>query len=247
VIGSEAVSRAVPDGNTLLINTPNLVIAAHLRKLTYDPLTSFAPICELVNSPTVIAVNVASPYRTLADLLSAARIHPGNLTLASVGPGTTLHIASEKLATNANMTYVPFSGTGPTVNALLGEHITAVFAEYPAVAEQISAGKLRALATGSPTRIEPLPELPTVSESGYPGFEVDVWWGIFAPALTPKEIVSRLAASFASAVQAPEIKAKLVALGFYPVGVCGADFAAYLRRQYDDYGRVIREANIKGE
>ena len=181
--------------------------------------------------------------------MNAARIQPGNLTLASVGPATTLHISSEKLkrATNVNMTYVPFSGTGPTVNALLGEHVTAVFAEYPAVAEQLKAGKLRALATGSPTRIEPLPELPTVAESGYPGFEVDVWWGVFAPALTPKEIVSRLAASFAAAVQAPEIKAKLVALGFYPVGVCGADFAAYLRRQYDEYGRAIREANIKAE
>ena len=249
VIGTEAASRAAPDGNTLLINTPNLVIGAHLRKLTYDPLTSFAPICELVNSPTVIAASVASPCRTLADLLSAARAQPGNLTLASVGPGTTLHIASEKLkqATNVNMIYVPFSGTGPTVNALLGQHITAVLAEYPAVAEQISAGKLRALATGSPTRIESLSELPTVAGSGYPGFEVDVWWGVFAPAMTPKEIVSRLATSFASAVQAPEIKAKLIALGFYPVGVCGADFAAYLRRQYEEYGRVIREANIKGE
>ena len=249
VIGTEAVARASPDGKTLLINTPNLVIGAHLRKLSYDPLTSFEPICKLVNSPTVIAVNIASPYRTLADLLDAARAQPGNLTLASVGPATTLHISSEKLkrATNTNMTYIPFSGTGPTVNALLGEHVTAVFAEYPAVAEQLRAGKLRALATGSPTRIEPLPELPTVAESGYPGFEVDVWWGVFAPALTPKEIVSRLAASFAAAVQAPEIKAKLVALGFYPVGVCGADFAVYLRRQYDEYGRVIREANIKAE
>jgi tripartite-type tricarboxylate transporter receptor subunit TctC len=249
VIGTEALARAAPDGNTLLINTPNLVIAPHLRKLNYDPLTSFAPICKLVNSPTVIAVNIASPYRTLADLLNAARIQPGNVTLASVGPATTLHISSEKLkrATNTNMTYIPFSGTGPTVNALLGEHVTAVFAEYPAVAEQLRAGKLRALATGSPTRIEPLPELPTVAESGYPGFEVDVWWGVFAPALTPKEIVSRLAASFAAAVQAPEIKAKLVALGFYPVGVCGADFEVYLRRQYDEYGRVIREANIKAE
>jgi tripartite-type tricarboxylate transporter receptor subunit TctC len=249
VIGTEAVSRAAPDGNTLLINTPNLVIGAHLRKLNYDPLTSFEPICELVNSPTVIAVNIASPYRTLSDLLNAARVQPGKLTLASVGPATTLHISSEKLkrATNANMTYIPFPGTGPTVNALLGEHVTAVLAEYPAVAEQLSAGKLRALATASPTRIEPLPELPTVAESGYPGFEVDLWWGVFAPASTSKEIVSRLSALFAAALHAPEIKAKLVALGFYPVGVCGADFAAYLRRQYDDYGRLIREANIKAE
>jgi tripartite-type tricarboxylate transporter receptor subunit TctC len=249
VIGTEAVSRAAPDGNTLLINTPNLVIAAHLRKLNYDPLTSFEPICELVSSPAVIVVNVASPYRTLADLLNAARIQPGKLTIASVGPATTLHFSSEKLmrATGTSMTYIPFSGTGPTVNALLGEHVTAVFAEYPAVAEQIEAGKLRPLATGSPNRIEPLPELPTVAESGYPGFEVDIWWGVFAPALTPRERVSELATIFAAAVRAPEIKAKLIALGYYPVGMCGANFAGYLRRQYDEYGRIIRETNIKSE
>jgi tripartite-type tricarboxylate transporter receptor subunit TctC len=249
VIGTEAVSRAAPDGNTLLINTPNLVIAAHLRKLSYDPLTSFEPICELVNSPTVVAVNVAAPYRTLAELLTAARAQPGSLTLASVGPATTLHISSEKLkrATGTNMTYIPFSGSGPTVNSLLGEHVTAIFAELPAAAEQLKAGKLRALATGSPARIEALPEVPTVAESGYPGFEVDVWWGVFAPAATPKDIVSRLSASFAAAVKAPEIRAKLITLGFYPVAMCGADFAAYLRRQYDEYGRIIREANIKGE
>jgi tripartite-type tricarboxylate transporter receptor subunit TctC len=249
VIGTEAVSRAAPDGNTLLINTPNLVIAAHLRKLNYHPLTSFEPICELVSSPAVIVVNIASPYRTLADLVMAARAQPGSLTIASVGPATTLHFSSEKLmrATGTNMTYIPFAGTGPTVNALLGQHVTAVFAEYPAVAEQIEAGKLRALATGSPARIEPLPELPTVAESGYPGFEVDLWWGVFAPASTPREKVSELAASFATAVQAPEIKAKLIALGFFPVGMCGANFAGYLRRQYDEYGRLVGEANIKPE
>jgi tripartite-type tricarboxylate transporter receptor subunit TctC len=249
VIGTEAVSHAAPDGNTLLINTPNLVIAAHLRKLNYHPLTSFEPICKLVNSPTVVAVNAASPYHTLADLLNAARAHPGDITLASVGPATTLHISAEKLmrTTQADMTYIPFSGSGPTVNALLGEHVTSLFAEYPAVAEQLKAGKLRGLATGSPTRIDEFPDLPTVAESGYPGFEVDVWWGVFAPALTPKETVSQLADIFAQAVQAPEIKAKLVALGFYPVGLCGADFAAYMRKQYDEYGRIIREANIKAE
>jgi tripartite-type tricarboxylate transporter receptor subunit TctC len=249
VIGSEAVSRAMPDGNTLLINTPNLVIGPHIRKLNYNPLTSFEPICLLVNSPTVIAVNSASPYRTLADLLNAARAKPGNLTLASVGPATTLHVASEKLkrAANSNMTYIPFSGTGPTVNALLGGHVTAVFAEYPAVAEQLKAGNLRALATGSPARIEPLPELPTVAESGYPGFEVDLWWSVFAPALTPKEKLSELAAFFTDAVRAPEVKEKLVALGFYPVGMCGVGFATYLRQQYDEYGRLIRDTNIRAE
>ena len=240
VIGTEAVS---------LINTPNLVIAGHLRKLNYDPLTSFEPICKLVNSPTVVAVNAASPYRSLADLVGAARAHPGDLTLASVGPATTLHISAEKFkrATRADMTYIPFSGSGPAANALLGEHVTSMFAEYPAVAEQLKAGKLRALATGSSARFDPLQELPTVAESGYPGFQVDVWWGVFAPALTSKTAVSQLADVFSRAVQSPDIQAKLVALGFYPAIVCGADFVGYMRNQNDEYGRIIRDANIKAE
>ena len=249
IIGTEAVSHAAPDGNTLLINTPNLIIASHLRKLNYDPLTSFEPICKLVNSPTVIVVNAASPYRSLADLVDAARAHPGGLTLASVGPATTLHIATEKLkrTTQADVTYIPFSGSGPAVNALLGQHITAVFAEYPAVAEQLKAGNLRALATGSSKRFDPLQDLPTVGESGYPGFLVDVWWGVFAPALTPKTTVSLLADVFSRAVQSPDIQEKLVVLGFYPASVCGADFVSYMRSQNDEYGQIIRDARINAE
>ncbi len=246
MIGTEAVAHAAADGNTLLINTPNLLIASHLRKLNYDPLTRFEPICKLVNSPAVIAVNAASPHRSLADLVNAAQTHPNDLTLASVGPGTTLHLSSEKLkrATQARMTYVPFPGSGPAVNAVLGQHITAVFAEYPAVAAQLEARQLRALATGAPVRPDPLPDVPTVAESGYPGFQVDIWWGVFAPALTPATTVSQLADVFSRAVAAPDIRSKLTAAGFYPAGQCGADFSAYLRRQNDEYGRIIREANI---
>jgi tripartite-type tricarboxylate transporter receptor subunit TctC len=249
VIGTEAVSHAAPDGNTLLINTPNLVIAAHLRKLSYDPLTSFEPICKLVNSPAVVVVNAASPYRSLADLVDAARADPGGLTLASVGPATTLHIAAEKLrrTTKADMTYIPFSGSGPAVNALLGQHITAVLVEYPGVSAQLKAGNLRALAAGSSTRFDPLLDLPTVAESGYPGFQVDVWWGVFAPARTPKTTVSLLADMFSRAVQSSDIREKLVALGFYPASVCGAEFISFMRSQNDEYGQIIHDANIKAE
>jgi tripartite-type tricarboxylate transporter receptor subunit TctC len=248
-IGTEAVSRAAPDGNTLLINTPNLIIGPYVRKLNYDALKSFTPICHLVSSPALIVVNSGSPYHVLADLFGAARANPGVLTLASSGPATTLHIASEKLkrAANFNMIYVPYGGTGPAVTALLGEHLTAAFAEYPAVAEQLKAGTLRALATSSRTRIEPLPEVPTVAESGYQGYEVDLWWGVFAPTKTPKETVSQLAEWFTAALQAPDMKPKLAAAGFYPAGVCGTDFATYLARQSEEYGRIIREANIRGE
>jgi tripartite-type tricarboxylate transporter receptor subunit TctC len=248
-IGTEAASRAAPDGNTLLINTASIVIGPHLRKLNYDPLTSFEPICYLVNTPIFVVVNSASPYRTLADLLSEARAKPGDLTLASVGPATTLHIASEKLklAANINLTYVPYSGTAPAITALLGAHVTSMIAEHPAVAEQLNSGKLRALATGSRTRIESFPDVPTVAESGYQDYEIDVWWGLFAPAKTPKETVSQLAGWFSAALKAPEMKPKFAVQGFRAVGVCGTDFGSFLRTQYNEYGRVIRESNIKGE
>jgi tripartite-type tricarboxylate transporter receptor subunit TctC len=249
VIGTEAVSHAAPDGNTLLINTPNLIIASHLRKLSYDPLTSFEPICKLVNSPAVIAVNAASPHRSLADIVSTSQARPDGLTMASVGPATTLHLSVEKLkrATHAQITYVPFPGSGPAANAVLGQHIDAVFSEYPAVAALLDAGTLRALASGAPVRPEPLQDVPTVAESGYPGFEVDIWWGAFAPASTPAATLSQLAGIFSRAVAAPEIRTKLAAAGFYPVGQCGADFSADLRRQSDEYGQIIRAANIRGE
>ncbi|MEI7804569.1 MAG: tripartite tricarboxylate transporter substrate binding protein [Hyphomicrobiales bacterium] len=249
IIGTEAVARAAPDGGTLLINAPYLLIGPQVKKVNYDPLTGFEPVCYLVSSPGVIVVNGASPYRTLADLLSAARAKPGELTLASVGPATAQHIGFERLkrAANINMTYVPYGGGAPAINALLGGHVTVVFAEYAPLAEHIKAGTLRALATSSRKRIEPLPDLPTVAESGFKDYEVDLWWSLFAPAKTPKEIVSQLAGWFSAAMQAPEVKAKLVAQGFSPVGMCGPDFGALLRRQYDDYGRVIRDANIKVE
>jgi tripartite-type tricarboxylate transporter receptor subunit TctC len=248
-IATEAVARAAPDGNTLLIAGNSFVVNPHLRKVNYDPLASFEPICYLVTSPTVIVVNAASPYRTLTDLINAARAKPGDLTLASVGPGSAAHIAIEilKRAADVNLTFVPYPGTAPAVNALLGEHVTSVLANVTDVVEQVKAGKLRALATASRTRIEPLPDVPTVAESGYKDYEADIWYGVLAPANTPKETVSQLAGWFIAAMNAADIKPKLLGQGLYPVGLCGADFAAHIRKQYDDYGRVIGAAKIKAE
>jgi tripartite-type tricarboxylate transporter receptor subunit TctC len=248
-IGTEAVSRAAPDGNTLLLNATPFVINPLLRKLNYDPLTSFAPICYLVNSPTVIAVNGASPYRTLPDLINAARAKPGELTLASIGPGTATHIAFEMLrrAANIDMTFLPYPGTAPAVTALLGGHVTSYFGIYSVVSEQVKAGRLRALATAAPRRIEPLPDVPTVAEQGFPGYEVDIWFGVVAPAKTPPETVAQLAAWFTAAMQAADVKAKLLVQGMLPVTKCGEEFSAHIRRQYEEFGRVIREANITAE
>jgi tripartite-type tricarboxylate transporter receptor subunit TctC len=248
-IGMEAAARAISDGNTLLIIGATFLVRPHLRKLSYDPLTSFEPICDLTSTPEAIVVNSASPYRTIADLLDAARFKSGELTLAGIGPGTATEIAFERLkrAANVDMTFVPYPGNAPAVNALLGEHVTSVLADYTILAEQLKAGRLRALATLSPKRVEPFLDVPTLAESGFPNFQMEILNWLFAPANTPKEAISRLAGWFAAALQAPEVRPKLVKLGLYPVGMCGPDFAAHVRTQYEEYGNMIREANIKAD
>jgi tripartite-type tricarboxylate transporter receptor subunit TctC len=247
VIGTEAVSRAAPDGRTLLINAPSaFVIIPHLQKLNYDPLTSFEPICNLVTFPEAVVVDEASPYRTLADLVEAARARPGELTMASIGPASIVQIAFEMLrhAAHIDMTFVPYAGTAPAVNALLGRHVTAYFGNYRDVAEHIEAGKLRAIVTMSRARFAPLTQVPTIAESGYPDLVQEGWFGLFAPAKTPSETLANPQDWFSAAVAAPEIQDKLAAQGLFPVKMCGADFAGYIRKQYEDYGRVIRDANI---
>src|SRR5689334_23153836 len=248
-IAAEAVARAAPDGNTLLSNNNGTIISAILRKVNYDPLTSFEPICYLVTTPQIVVVNSASPYRTLAELLDAARAKPGELSLASVGPNTTQHLGIERLKrlAGANLTYVPYPGGAATANALLGAHVTSAVLNWSEVGEHVIAGKARALATMALQRIEPLPDLPTVSESGFRDFETDVWFGLVAPAKTPKETVSQLIDWFRSALLAPEVKAKLTALALYPRPICGAEFDAHLARQAELYARLIQELGIKAQ
>jgi tripartite-type tricarboxylate transporter receptor subunit TctC len=249
VVATEAVSRAAPDGNTLLIVANSFVINPSLKKLNYDPLVSFAPVCHLVSSPLIIAVNSDAPYRSLAELVSAAHAKPGELTMASVAPATTQHIAFEMLkrVADINMIHVPYPGGAPAVTALLGGHVTAVIANYSEVEAYLAAGRLRALATASHQRIQAAPDLPTVAESGYPNYESEVWFGIVAPAKTPPETISQLAGWFGAALQSASVKEKLQQQEMYPVGACGTDFAAHLRQQFDAYARVIREADIKAE
>ena len=248
-IAYEAVARAAPDGNTLVINGNSIVINPNLRKVNYDPITSFEPICYLVSSPNLIVVNSDSPYRTLNDYIAAARAKPGELAFAAVGPATTQHIGFEqfKRLANINVTYVPYTGGAPAITALLGGHVSAALQNYSEAVEQLNAGKLRALASLTRARIPPLPNVPTAAELGLKDYEVEVWFGVLAPAKTPKDATAQLATWFKAAMQAPDVRQKLNNLGLYPVGTCLDDFAAHIRRQFDDYGRIIREANIKAE
>ena len=242
-IGTEAASRAAPDGSTLLFNTPEFVINPHLRKVNYDPLTSFTPVCYLARSPQLLVVNSDSPYLTLDDLLNAARLKPDQLTLASAGPASSTHIAFETLKhlANVKMTYVPYQGSTPAVNSLLGNQVTSVLASYPNVLEQVKADKLRALAIASPTRIAQMPNVPTVAKSGFKDYKSEIWFGVVVPAKTPTVIVTQLAGWFTAALQTPEIKKKLEAVGLFTVGLCGADFGAFIQKQYEKYGGAIRE------
>ena len=171
------------------------------------------------------------------------------MSYAAVGPATTQHIAGEmfKRAAQIDLTYVPYTGGAPAVNALLGGHVDVVLANYSEVMEQVKAGKLRALAVTTRERIDKLPEVPTAIEAGYRDYEATAWFGMVAPAKTPKEMMAQLGTMLVAALQAPEVKAKLLAQGLYPVGTCGADFAAHIKSQHEQYARVVREANIKGE
>jgi tripartite-type tricarboxylate transporter receptor subunit TctC len=247
-IGTEAVARAIPDGSTLLINNTAILINAHLRKQNYDPVSSFEPICNLVGVPVVLAVNSASPYRTLAEFLEAARARPGELTLANF-TATGAHIALERLKRMANVdfTLIPYPGSAPAVTAVLGGHVTSILDNFATMGEHVNAGKMRALATFSRQRSALFPQIPTVAEAGYPEMDYEGWFGLFAPANVPKETVSQIAAWTTAAIQAPEMKPKLEALGLSPLQMCGADFKALILEQYEEFGRTIREANIKAE
>ena len=227
----------------------SFVINPIVRKVSYEPITSFDPICLVASTPQALAVNSASAYQTLDDLVRTARNKPGELTLASVGPATAQHIAFElfKRAASVNMTHVPFPGGGPAVNALLGNHVTAVLANVPELNQQVRAGQLRALAVTAPHRLAQWPNVPTVAEAGFSGIEAATWIGLVAPAGSPKHRLDQMADLLKAAIQVPGIAAKLATVGLDPVGVCGADFSIYLQKQYQEYAAIIREASIRPE
>jgi tripartite-type tricarboxylate transporter receptor subunit TctC len=245
-IGTEVASRAEPDGNTLLISTPEFVINAHLRKLNYDPLTSFRPVCYLARSPQVFVVNTLSPYRTLKDLLDAARAKPGEVAFASAGPASSTRFAIEMLRRLANVkiNYIPYQGSQHAVNAVLTGQVTSALASYPNVVGLLKDNQLRALAVTSPVRVSEISDVPTVAESGFDGYESDIWFGVVAPAGTPEQVVAELATWFTNAVSAPELKPKFAALGLFATGICGTEFGAFTSREYEKYGRAVLQTDL---
>jgi tripartite-type tricarboxylate transporter receptor subunit TctC len=248
IIGTEAVARATPDGSTVGMVANSFLINAAIRKLSYDPLTSFEPICHLVDSPQVVAVNANSPYKTLDDLLADARKRPGVLTMGALGPATTQHVAVEifKKYAKADLTFVPYPGGAPAVNAIVGEQVTSTVANYSELQPFIVAGKLRPLAVMTAQRLSSLPDVPTVKEKGL-DFEITAWFAMVATGKTPKPVVASLIKYFSDALARPATREKLTQLQLTPVGLCGDGFADFLRKQNETIAPVVRAAGIKLE
>ena len=248
IIGTEAVARAAPDGGTVGMVANSFLINAAIRTLSYDPLTSFEPICHLVDSPQVVAVNADSPYKTLDDLLADARKRPGVLTIGALGPATTQHVAAEMLMKYAHivMTFVPYPGGAPAVNAIVGSQVASTVANYSELQPFIAAGKLRPLAVMTARRISSLPDVPTVREKGL-DFDITAWFAMVATGKTPKPAVAALIKYFSEALTRPATRARLAQLQLTPVSRCGDDFAEFLRQQSQAIGPVVREAGIKLE
>ena len=249
VLGTEAAARAAPDGNTVLLVANSFVINPALKRGNYDVATSFEPVCNLAATPMVLVVQGSSPYKTLNDLIAAAKAKPGQVVFASGGPGSSLHVAIEvlKRAAAIDITYVPYGGTAPAINALMGGHVSAVWADYPTVVSQLQSGTLRGLVTASEKRVPTLADVPTLTETGLARYNADIFYGIVAPAKTPADELAKLSDWFGSALKVPELQPKLAQQGLFPVGLCGAPFGEFMRRTADDYARIIREANIKVE
>jgi tripartite-type tricarboxylate transporter receptor subunit TctC len=247
-IGMEAVAKAPPDGYTLLTASNGIATnMALFPNLAFDGRRDFAPIARIGFAPLVIVVPAASPARTLKDVLAQARAEPGRLTYASAGNGSSGHLAGELLKSSAkiDVLHVPYKGGAPAITDLLGERISFMPINPVEVIAHIRSGRLRALAVGSDKRVPLLPDVPTVAESGLPGYEATVWWGWVAPAGTPRDIIGRLNAEANKALADPAIVGKLAELGVVVTTGTPEQFAAFIQAQTELWSGVIKGSGIK--
>jgi tripartite-type tricarboxylate transporter receptor subunit TctC len=251
VVGAELAAKSAPDGYTLFLGgvgshaiNPNL----H-EKLPYDPIKDFAPVALLAQAPLVLVVHPSVPANSVAELTAYARAHPGKLNFASNGNGSSSQLAAVMFDSMAGveMVHVPYKGLSPALADLLSGQVQLMFSSVVAILPHIKAGKLRGLAVTGAKRLASLPELPTIAESGLPGYEASSWYGILAPAGTPRDIVMKLNAGLAKALEQPEVRNSLLAEGAEPVGGSPEAFAAHIRAEKERLGKLIRDAKIRLE
>ena len=250
-IGSAFAAKAAPDGYTILGGTisSHAINASVYPKLPYDVVKSFEPVIMIGTGPLVLATGAGTPYKSLQDVIAAAKAKPGDLTFASAGPGTSPHLAGElfKILTQADIRHVPYKGSGPAVTDVMAGHVPLIFDTMLVVGSHVKGGKLRPLAVTSSKRLDSLPEVPTAAEAGVPGFEVGTWQAVFAPAGTPKPIVERLNKEIAQILKMPDIVAKLADLGLEPVGGSPEELGQFQKAEIEKWAKVVKEANVKPE
>ena len=248
-IGSELVAKSAPDGYTLLMATvgthainPNLY-----ARIPYDHVKDFAPVVLVAGVPNVLEVTPSLPVHSVADLIKLAKEKPGQINFASSGSGTSIHLSGELFKTMAgvDMTHVPYKGSAPAITDLIGGQVQVMFDNLPSSLQQIKAGKLRAIAVTSAQRAPALPDVPTIAESGLPGFEATSWFGIVAPAGTPPTIIARINADVNQWLQSPEAKEKLLAQGAVAAGGSPEQFAAYIHAETEKWARVVKASGAK--
>jgi tripartite-type tricarboxylate transporter receptor subunit TctC len=249
IIGTEIAARSAPDGYTLLVGSSSgLVINPLLsRNLPYDPVKDFLPVSLLSVNPTLLVTHISVPAGSVKELVALAKSHPGKLNYASVGQGSPVHLTMElfKQLTGADLVHIPYKGSTPAVTDLVGGQVQLMFNSIPPVLPLVRAGKLKAIAVGTAQRSRAVPDIPTVAESGVPGFDSATWFGLFAPTGTPKSIVAKLSAQVAGILSQSDVAQRLAAQGSDPRGGTPEQLAQYMREESARWSKVIKSAAIK--
>jgi tripartite-type tricarboxylate transporter receptor subunit TctC len=246
-IGTNAVAKAPPDGHTLLVTTIGFAINAGLQKLPYDPIGDFTPIAELASLPLVLVVHASVPATNLQEFTALAKSKPGGWDYASSGTGTSPHLAAEMFKSMAGieLVHVPFKGNAEAMNSLMGGHVKIYFALVPAVLQHIKTGALRAIAVTTEERLPYLPDVPTIAELGFPGYEISSWQGVFAPAGTPKDVVGKINGELVRMLNVPEIRRRILQEGADPVGSTPDAFATRVKNEITKWTKVIKTSGIQ--
>jgi tripartite-type tricarboxylate transporter receptor subunit TctC len=243
-IGADAVAKSTPDGYTLLFTgTPHVIAPWVYKKVPYDALKDFEPVALVASGPYVLVANPQLNVRSVRDLIAAAKAQPGRIDYASSGNGSAQHLVSALFASTAGieLNHVPYKGSGPAMQDLLGGRVKLSFAGIPNVLPQIKAGRLVPLAVSTPRRSPDLPDVPTVSEAGVPGFQATLWLNLAAPHATPADIVHKLTTEVAHVLKEPEIEKNFRSAGVEPSYLAPAELASFMRAEYDKWGRVVRD------
>lgn len=247
-LGANLVAKSLADGYTLLMGSsgPISISPSLMKKLPYDPTKDYAAISLIATIPTMLVVNPSVPVKTVAELVALAKSKPGKMNFASTGNGATPHLAAElfKFSAGVDIVHVPYKGSAPAVADLLGGQVDLMFEQVPAVLPHVKAGKLRAIAVSSATRSAAMPELPTIAESGLPGFEVSSWFGILAPTGTPPEIINRLNGALVRIMANAQVRETLAAQGAEAVGTTPQAFAATIGSEIPKWASVVKRAGV---